>query len=132
MVTVWYNNLGSLSRRVCVCLISFRVVTEEMKALSSHVLRYFIPPHICFPPFILNDNGINTYNGKQKSDLKCFPKTFCPKGSALSLSIRCSVSPELTAESFRQRCTTGEEKTEAEAKGCKLFRDVTQSLRGPR
>lgn len=80
---IWDPSAGKIS----ACLISFHLVTVEMKALSSHVLEYFIPPHICFPQFIPNDNGINIYNGKQKSDLKCFPKNFCPKDSALSLSI---------------------------------------------
>lgn len=60
------------ARSVCVSGLP-PVVPVEMKPLSSPMLEYLIPPHICFPQFILDDSGINIYNGKQKSDLKCFP-----------------------------------------------------------
>lgn len=48
------------------------LVTAEMKALSSRPQEHRIPPHICSPQFIPDDNGINIYNGKQDSGLKCF------------------------------------------------------------
>jgi len=80
------------------CVRSFRLVTAEGEALSSDRLEYLIPPHICFPQFISNYNGINIYNSKQKSELKCFPKTLCPKDAALSLSISVSVFSKLIAK----------------------------------
>lgn len=56
-----------------VCVSDLHLVPVELKPLSSPMLEHLIPPHICFPQFILNDSGINIYNGKQKSDLNCFP-----------------------------------------------------------